>query len=322
MEYNRKNARFLSMLGHRGAFAVALMEIAESEDDLVVLTADMTTLTGLDRFKNTYPDKLYNVGIAEQNLIGVAAGFALEGNTVFATTYANFITMRAYEQIRVNLGYMKQNVKVVGTTGGLEIGVLGNTHYAIEDMALMRAIPNMVILSPADGFEIVKAVKAAALYDGPVYLRLAGLMNMPIVYTEDFDFVIGKSNVIKEGKDITIFATGTMVSVSLQAAKLLETNGVNAKVVDVHTIKPLDKVAIHQAIEDTKLIVTVEEHTILGGLGSAVAETMAESGKVGKLLRLGIDDCFCKPGDYQYLLEQNGLTKQQIADKILEVLEL
>ena len=199
MEYNRKNARFLSMLGHRGAFAVALMEIAESEDDLVVLTADMTTLTGLDRFKNTYPDKLYNVGIAEQNLIGVAAGFALEGNTVFATTYANFITMRAYEQIRVNLGYMKQNVKVVGTTGGLEIGVLGNTHYAIEDMALMRAIPNMVILSPADGFEIVKAVKAAALYDGPVYLRLAGLMNMPIVYTEDFDFVIGKSNVIKEG---------------------------------------------------------------------------------------------------------------------------
>lgn len=321
MEFNRMNARILSRLGHRGTFAVAVTELAGRMDNLTVMTADLGTLTGLDRFKTQYPDKFYNFGIAEQNMIGAAAGMAKEGFVVFVTTYANFITMRSYEQIRMNLGYMGFNVKVVGTGGGVSMAMSGNSHYGIEDMSLMRSLPGMVVLSPCDGLEIAKCVFAAAEYQGPVYIRLTGVMNNPAVYTEDFDFQIGKSITLKEGTDVTIIATGTMVHESLTAARILEEKGISAAVVDMHTIKPLDTDAVEKACKNTELIVTVEEHSKIGGLGGAVAEYKATLSGTPPQLFLGLPDKFDKPGEYFYLLQKYGLTGEQIADRISEELK-
>jgi len=315
---NSLNARMYSKLGQRGSFALTLEEIAAQDDELMVMTADLTTLTGLTRFKEKFPDKLLNIGIAEQNMIGIAAGMAKEGKTVFATTYSNFLAMRSYEQIRIHLGYMNFNVKVVGSGSGLAMGMSGNTHYGIEDIALMRAIPGLVVVSPADGGETMKAVKEAAKYPGPVYIRLSGSMNAPIVYPEKYPFELGKSILLRKGTDVSIIATGTMVHESLMAANLLQENGVSASVIDMHTIKPLDKIAINDACRDVKLIVTVEEHSVIGGLGGAVAEYLCAMPSVPRQLIIGIPDVFQKVGDYQYLLEQNGLTGSQIAEKIMD----
>lgn len=316
MECNRRNLRILSMAGSRGACAKALYEAVEEKRDCLILTADLATLSGLEHLAEKYPEQLINVGIAEQNLIGVASGLAKDGWNVFATTYANFITMRSFEQVRVNLGYMGFPVKVIGCSGGLGMGVLGNTHYAIEDIALMRTIPGMTVLSPTDGWETVKAVKALIEYKQPVYLRLSGEMNQPIVYQEDYDFKIGHIVKLREGDDIVIFATGTMVAQALKTAVLLSENGVEAEVVNVHTIKPLDADEIRREVTGKKMFVTAEEHTIRGGLGSAVLEVLADEPLCPGLL-LGIPDCFLKAGSYEYLLEQCGLTESQMADRIL-----
>jgi len=316
MEINSASARMLSRLGHRGSFAVTLLELAELDDKLMVMTADLTTLTGLERFKNNYPDKLINIGIAEQNMIGIAAGMAKEDFNVFVTTYSNFLTMRSYEQIRLHLGYMGFNVTVVGTGSGLSMGMSGNSHYGIEDMALMRAIPGLTVLSPADGVEIVKATIAAAKYKGPVYIRLTGAMNSNIVYREDYDFEIGKAITLKEGKDVTIIATGTMVYESLTAAQILEQQGISTAVVNMHTIKPLDISVISNACKSSQLIVTVEEHSVVGGLGGAVAEAKTTIPNAPRQLLIGLPDKFGKVGEYEYLLNKYGLTGVQIAEKI------
>jgi transketolase len=316
MEFNQLNARFLSKMGHRGAFATAVTELAERLPNLSVLTADLATLTGLERFKNAHPDKFYNMGIAEQNMIGVAAGMAKEGFVVFATTYANFITMRSYEQIRMNLGYMGFNVKVVGTGAGLAMGMSGNSHYGIEDMALMRALPGMMVVSPCDGMEIVKAVFAAAEHHGPIYLRLAGAMNSPIVYTADYPFELGKALRLREGRDVTVIATGTMVHEALEAAKLLEMDGIATAVVNMHTIKPLDTDAVLRACAESALLVTAEEHSVIGGLGGAVAEFKATLKQAPPQLFIGLPDKFGKVGEYKYLLKTYGLTAIDITARI------
>lgn len=318
MVFDKKNARFLSMIGHRGTFSVIMTELAEQLDDLIVMTADMGYLTGLDRFKKKYPGQFYNVGIAEQNMIGIAAGLAKVGHTVFATTYANFITMRSYEQIRLNLGYMKLNVKLVGTGAGLSMGMSGNSHYGLEDIALMRAIPNMMVISPADGIEIAKTMEAVAEYQGPAYIRLSGTLNQPIVYREDYEFKLGKALILKEGSDLTIVGTGTMVYECLKAAEILEEEGISVRVINMHTIKPLDTQVIDKALEETKLIVTVEEHSIIGGLGSAVAEYKSTISTRVTQLKIGLPDEFGTVGDYKYLLEYYGLTSKQIAQSIKE----
>jgi transketolase len=316
MEFNQLNARFLSKLGHRSAFATAVIELAARLPNLSVFTADMAFLTGLERFKNAHPDKFYNMGIAEQNMIGVAAGMAKEGFVVFATTYATFITMRSYEQIRMNLGYMGFNVKVVGTGAGLAMGMSGNAHYGIEDMALMRALPGMVVVSPCDGMEIIKAVFAAAEHQGPVYLRLAGAMNSPIVHRADYSFEMGKALRLREGRDVTVIATGTMVHESLEAAKLLEGDGIATAVVNMHTIKPLDTNAVARACAESALLVTAEEHSVIGGLGGAVAEFKATLDQTPPQLFVGIPDRFCRVGEYKYLLKKCGLTASDIAARI------
>jgi transketolase len=311
------NARMYSKLGQRGSFAIAIEEIAAHDKELMVLTADLTTLTGLTRFKEKFPEKFLNIGIAEQNMVGIAAGMAKEGKNVFITTYANFLAMRAYEQIRIQLGYMRLGVKVIGTGSGLAMGMSGNTHYGIEDIALMRAIPGLMVVSPADGTETTKVIKGAAEHHGPVYIRLSGTLNNPIVYTEDYPFEFGKAVLLKKGTDVSIIATGTMVHESLVAADILQKEtGISASVINMHTIKPLDAVAIHGACKKSKLIVTVEEHSVIGGLGGAVAECISEIPDAPRCIKIGIQDTFQKVGDYQYLLEQNGLTGSQIAEKI------
>ncbi|EUC21287.1 transketolase family protein [Paraburkholderia hospita] len=321
LEINASNARQWSRLGSRGMFGQAVLSVGERYPDLMVMSADLGNSSGLDRFKKTYPEQFLNVGIAEQNMIGMAAGLAKEGYNVFATSFAPFISMRAAEQIRMNLGYMEMNVKAVAIGSGVSMAFLGNSHYGIEDAAVMRAIPNMTVVCPADCAEIVKTVEAAAQFKGPMYIRLTGAVNNPPIYTEDYDFQIGRAITLHEGSDVTIVATGSMVYESLGAAKLLEEQGIAAGVINMHTIKPLDTAAVDTACAQSGLIVTVEEHSIVGGLGSAVAEYKAALRKAPPQLIIGLPDRFDKAGEYRYLLEKHGLVAQKIAERIREFMD-
>lgn len=316
LQINASNARQWSRLGSRGVFGQAILSIADKYSDLMVVSADLGNSSGLDRFKNSFPDKFLNIGIAEQNMIGVAGGLAKEGFNVFATSFAPFISMRSGEQIRMNLGYMGLNVKAVAIGSGVSMAFLGNSHYGIEDAAVMRSIPNMTVVCPADCSEIIKTVYAAAEFDGPMYIRLTGAVNNPPVYTEDYNFSIGKAITLKEGTDITIIANGTMVYESLEAAKILELEGISATVVNMHTLKPIDTLVIDKAIATSKIIVTVEEHSIIGGLGSAVSEYKAKFRNSPPQLILGLPDVFGKAAEYKYLLEKYSLVGPKIANSI------
>lgn len=319
-EITRLSARTCSMLGQRGSiFGQAVLDAAKEDEMFVLLTADLATLSGMDRYCKTYPDQFVNVGIAEQNMVGIAAGMAAEGFHPVVTTYATFLTMRSCEQIRHYLGYMNQNVIVVGSGAGLSQGFAGNTHYTIEDISMMRAIPNLQILSPADAASAIKLFESARLSESPVYIRLTGNLNCPMSYTTDAQFDIGKSNRLTEGKDVTIFACGTMVATALKVAKSLAENGIEASVVDMYSIKPLDREAV-LASKNARLIVSLEEHSKMGGLGAAIAEVVAEETGFPRLLRLGIADVFDLACDYDGLLAQNRLTAPQITEDILKVL--
>lgn len=318
LEITSSNARQWSRLGSRGVLGQAILSLAETKQNLMILSADLGNSSGLGRFKNAYPDKFLNIGIAEQNMIGVAAGLAKEGFVVFATSFAPFISMRCSEQIRMNLGYMNLNIKAVAIGSGVAMAFLGNSHYGIEDASIMRSIPNLTVVSPADCAEIVKTVFAAAEYEGPMYIRLTGEGNNPIVHKEDYNFEIGKAITLREGSDITIIANGTMVYESLEAAKLLELQGLSATVVNMHTIKPLDTSVIDKAVASSKLIVTVEEHSVIGGLGGAIAEYKTALRNAPPQLIIGLPDYFGKVGEYRYLLDKYGLTAKRIAQKISE----
>ncbi|HAM99586.1 MAG TPA: transketolase [Marinilabiliales bacterium] len=317
IEFTSINFRTWAKLGQRGAFfGVAVFDIAEQYPKLMIVTADLGFLSGLERFMNQHPQKFVNVGIAEQNMIGVSAGLADEGHIVFATTYATFITMRSCEQVRHYLGYMQSNVKIVGSGAGLVMGFSGNTHYTIEDLSMVRAIPNITILSPADATESVKIALAAANHNGPVYVRLTGELNNPMVYKEDYPFEIGKAVVLRPLGNVTVFATGSMVYNAIKAAEILEAKGILVRVVNIHTIKPIDEAAIMESTQISKLLVSVEEHSKIGGLGAVVAECITQFGVAVPLLRLGIDDAFKHCGNYKYNLEQNGLLPEQLASAI------
>jgi transketolase len=316
-EITQSNARQWSRLGSRGVFGQAILAVAEHHPEMMVISADLGNSSGLDRFKKTYPDQFLNVGIAEQNMIGVAAGLAKEGFNVFATSFAPFITMRAAEQVRMNLGYMNMNVKAVAIGSGVSMAFLGNSHYGIEDAAVMRSIPNITVVSPADCAEIFKTVQAAVNFEGPMYIRLTGAVGNPPVYYEDYAFEIGKAVVLREPADVTFIATGSMVYESLEAAKFLEEKGIKAGVINMHTIKPLDAIAIELALKHSKLIVTVEEHSVIGGLGSAVAEYKAAKVHAPPQLILGLPDAFDVTGEYRYLLERHGLVASKISQLVV-----
>lgn len=319
-QINRITSRTCSMLGQRGAiFGMAVLEAASKDSHLILLTADLATLSGLDRFIKTYPNQFANVGIAEQNMMGIASGLAAEGYHPVVTTYATFVTMRSCEQIRHYLGYMNQKVVVIGSGAGLSQGFAGNTHYTIEDISMMRPIPNLQILSPADAASAVKLFFVSLTSKHPVYIRLTGNLNCPIVYKEEVPFEIGKSNVVKEGNDVTIFACGTMVSCAVKAAKILSEQGLSVQVLDMYSIKPIDKERV-LGEKGKRLLVTVEEHNKMGGLGAAIAETISEVSEYPPLLRLGIPDVFDLACDYDGLLQQNRLTPELIAEDILKKL--
>lgn len=322
MIYNLLNFKVWSKLGQRGAFfGIASIELAKKHENLMILTADLGYLSGLERFINQYPTRFINVGIAEQNMMGISAGIADEGKIVFATTYATFITMRSCEQVRHYMGYMQSNIKIVGSGAGLVMGFSGNTHYTIEDLSIIRAIPNIIILSPADATEAIKVAFAAAEYNGPVYIRLTGELNNPIVYRDDYKFIIGKAITLKNEGEITIFATGSMVYNSIKAVEILESKGIICRIVNMHTIKPIDVESIKIANKISKFLVSVEEHNTIGGLGASIAEQLTSFDYNCPLLRLGISDEFKHAGDYQFNLEQNGLNPEQIASSIAKIYE-
>ncbi len=313
---NHKNARMWSLLGPSGTFGSALAELAKGNDKIVVLTGDMTKTAGLERFRKSFPDRLVNVGIAEQNMVGMAAGFASGSFVPFVVSFANFSVLRACETVRHFLGYMGRNVKLVGVGAGFSTGMFGPTHYGTEDVSIARTIPGITILSPADCTELVKALEATVNTDGPVYLRLTGVMNNPVVYNEDYDFEIGKAITLKQGTDVAIVATGTMVYNALKASEILENHGISVTLIDMHTISPLDTAVINRELNSSKLIVSVEEHGTVGGLGGAIAEHMSSIRHNAVLLRLGIEDKFKDAGSYRFMLEQNELLPEQLAHNI------
>ena len=315
MEFNRINIRTWSMLGARRTFGTVMDLYASEFEHVFVMSGDLLSSSGLDRFIKNHPDKFKSVGIAEQNMIGIASGLAANGIVPFVTSFSPFITGRCYDQIRMHCGYMHHNVKLVGLAAGIGVGIQGNSHYGLDDVALMRAIPGMTIVEPADSTEVAKAVKAVYDYDGPVYLRLIGEAGSPIVNMTDYDFEIGKSITLREGSDVTIVSSGTMVYQSLQAAKILSEKHVECKVVNMHTVKPIDTVAL-DAIS-TKLVVVIQEANVIGGLGSAVAEYLSTKKNCPQISIVGINDCFPQAGSYKYMLANLGLDAEHIAERIL-----
>ncbi|MCG8485662.1 MAG: transketolase family protein [Clostridia bacterium] len=303
----------------RKAYGKALVNLGEENKDIVVLDADLSKSTMTADFSGKYKERFFNMGIAEQNLMGTAAGLAASGKTVFASTFAVFAAGRAFEIIRNSICYPVLNVKVCATHAGITVGEDGGSHQAVEDISLMRTLPNMIVINPCDATSAKKAIYKAAEYNGPVYVRL-GRVAVPILYGEDeLDFEIGKGICLKEGTDISIIATGIMVHEALKAAKELEDKGVKARVIDIHTIKPIDEEIIIKAAQETGAIITAEEHSIIGGLGSAVAEVAAKHCPV-KMKMVGIQDCFGESGKPDQLMEQFGLTSNDIVKAANELL--
>lgn len=308
----------MDMIATRDAYGDALKELGELNNNIVVLDADLSGSTKTGVFKKSYPDRFINVGIAEQNLIGTAAGLAAAGKVPFASTFAMFASGRAFEIIRNSVCYPNLNVKIAATHAGLTVGEDGATHQALEDISIMRSLPNMVVLNPADAVETKQCIKVAAEYNGPVYIRL-GRSKTPVIFDETYKFEIGKGVELKEGSDVTIIATGIMVGKALEAREELSKLGIDARVINISTIKPIDTDIIVEAAKETKGIVTVEEHSIIGGLGSAVAEVVAENHPT-KVLRIGTIDKFGESGDGNDLLEKYGLTVENIVKKAKEIL--
>ena len=317
----KKNFKKFSLIGQRASFGLICLELAKNDTNFLILTADVSTSAGLDRFRKALPEQYIEVGISEQNLIGVASGLSSEGFNVMTTTFSPFQTLRCTEQIKVNLGYMKNKVILVGLASGLALGSLGYTHCSIEDISIIRSIPNITICSPADCIELYKILEASTVYKESIYIRLTGTSNQPIIYNDDYNFQIGKSIRLKEGKDIDIFANGPTVYESLEAAKILEESGISAGVINMHTIKPIDREAITKSCHEKKYIFSIEEHSIIGGLSSAIAEVKSSFFNSSIQISIALPDEYDKSGPYEQLKDYFGLTSQKIAIRIAKELE-
>jgi transketolase len=298
----------------RDAYGKALVEFADKYD-YVVLDADLAEATKTIYFKKAHPERFFDCGIAEGNMISVAAGLAAAGKMAFASSFAMFAAGRAFEQVRNSVGYPHLNVKIGATHAGITVGEDGATHQCLEDIALMRTIPGMTVVSPSDAVEARAAVEAAMQTYGPFYLRFGRAAVEVINDRPDYKFELGRAVTLREGKDATVIATGIMVSMALEAAKVLEAEGIDVRVINIHTIKPLDVDAVVKAAKETGAIVVAEEHNIIGGLGSAVAEVLVENCPV-PMARVGVEDKFGKSGKVAPLLEEYGLTAKNIADKV------
>ena len=305
----------------REAYGKALAELAKENENVVVLDADLSKSTKTADFKAVSPERFFNMGIAEGNMMGVAAGLSTCGKIPYVSTFAMFAAGRAFEQIRNSICYPKLNVKVCATHAGLTVGEDGASHQTVEDLSLMRSIPNMVVISPADAVETMAAIKAITNYDGPCYVRL-GRAAVNVINDENtYEFKLGKGVVVSEGKDVTIVATGIMVDAAIEAKEILVQEGIDAKVINIHTIKPLDNELIIEAAKETGAIVTAEEHSIIGGLGSAVSEVVTEKYPV-PVLKVGINDTFGESGKPDELLKAYNLTAQDIVNKVKQAITL
>ena len=303
----------------REGYARALIELGQQHDDVFVLDADCAKSNYTNRFRDKFPDRFFNMGIAECDIVGTAAGMAALGKVPFANAYANFLTGRGYDQVRISVAYSGRNVKIVGHNAGTSAAQEGATHLPLEDIGLMRAIPDMTVIVPADSCEMEKAVRAAYEYDGPVYLRV-GKLKVPDVTTADTPFEVGKAIRFREGSDVTLISTGNMLFETLKAAEILTEKGVSAEVLHMHTVKPIDSEAIAESARKTGAVVTVEEHSILNGLGSAVAETLCEKYPV-PLRRVGTKDVFGLSGTMDELMDYFGLRAEPIAATALEAIQ-
>lgn len=301
----------------RAAYGKALVEMGAENPNLVVMDADLSKSTMTAEFGKAYPERFFNMGIAEQNLYGTAAGLALSGKTVCASTFAMFASGRAFEIIRNSIGYTGANVKICATHAGITVGEDGASHQTFEDLALMRTIPGMTVVNPSDGVSAKKLLKQVVGMEGPAYVRL-GRAAVPVFYDETADVELGKGNVLRAGKDVTVIATGIMVSEAMEAASQLETEGVDVRVIDMHTIKPLDEELIVKAAEETGKIVTAEEHSVIGGLGSAVAEVLCRKCPA-KMAMVGQQDTYGESGKPDELKEKYGMTAADIVEAVRQV---
>ena len=308
----------MSKIATRDAYGKTLLKLGEINDDVVVLDADLSKSTKTNDFSKAFPNRFFNMGIAEQNLIGAACGLATAGKIPFASTFAMFATGRAFEVIRNSVCYPKLNVKICATHAGITVGEDGASHESIEDIAIMRAIPNMTVVVPADGIETEKVILEAAKYNGPMYVRL-GRSAVPTLFNEDYKFEIGKGSVVRDGNDATIIACGMMVNEAIIAHESLKSEGINVRVINMSTIKPIDKELIINAAKETKAIITAEEHSIVGGLGSAVSEVVSEECPV-VVKKVGVKDVFGESGTPAELLEKHGLTAKHIVESVKEAI--
>lgn len=303
----------------RQAYGEALVEIGGRNKNLIVMDADLSKSTMTAAFSKAYPERFFNMGIAEQNLFGAAAGLAASGKTVVASTFAMFAAGRAFEIIRNSICYPKLNVKVCATHAGITVGEDGASHQAVEDLALMRSIPGMTVLNPSDGTSARKAVEAAIEMDGPCYVRL-GRAAVPVLYQDNMEFQIGKGILFRDGSDVTIVATGIMMNEAALAADTLAAEGISARIIDIHTIKPIDEEILIRAAKETRGIVTAEEHSVIGGLGSAVAEVLMQNAPT-RMKMVGIQDSFGASGKPAELMEQYHLTGADIVRACREILK-
>lgn len=307
-----------NLMATREAYGQALVEIGKENEDLVVMDADLSGSTKTAMFAKEFPNRFFNMGIAEQNLYGSAAGIALSGKVVCASTFAMFATGRAFEIVRNAIGYTGANVKICATHSGITVGEDGASHQTFEDLALMRTIPGMIVVNPADGLATQKLLRQLIEIEGPAYLRL-GRSKVPFVYEKEAEIQIGKANILREGDDVAIIAAGIMVNSALEAADDLSAQGISARVIDMHTIKPVDRDVIIQAAKDIGRIVTAEEHSVIGGLGSAVCEVLCQE-EPCKLAMVGQKDTFGESGTPDQLREKYGMTSKDIVKKVREVL--
>ena len=305
-----------SRMGPRAMFGQFMLKLGETHDDLMVISADLGRSSGLDRFKNQFPEKYLSVGISEQNLIGVASGMAKEGFKVFVTSFAPFLSMRASEQIRMNLGYMELGVNLVALGSGLSMGFLGNSHYGLEDISVMRTIPKLNIHCPSDCFELREMINDLSNNErGPAYIRLTGIPGMPHVHNEDYSYQYGKLHQLRDGKDVLVIATGSMVSQSQISVEKLAEKGIEAALINLHTVKPLPG-ELMEIIKKFDRVVCVEEHTMVGGVFGAIAEQMVLNRISKEVLTINLPDAYGPTGTYLYLLDYYGLTGEKITQKI------
>jgi len=300
----------IEKMSAREVYGKKMAEIGSKDERIVVLTADLMRSNRTGDFQKAHPERFFNIGIAEQNMMGIAAGLALDGKIPFVSTMATFATMRACEQVRTDICYANLPVRIVATHGGLTTGA-GPTHYGQEDLAIMRSLPNITVIAPGDPNQIGKVVEAAIDWEGPMYIRI-GRGGEPIVYQEEYEYKIGKAITINDGNDLTLIATGSIVFHAVMAAEKLAKEGIAARVIDMHTIKPLDREVVIKAAQETGAIITAEDHTIFGGLGSAVAEVLADEGIACKFKRLGIPDLFAGYGEPEYLYNLYGYDAEGI----------